>query len=107
MPDAVETNGASPSWFAGHPRMSGALLLLALHAVLLPFAGAYLGAKPEAGFYLIGIFQLFYVIPSLILLLKLGYLQVAKGMAFAALATFIVNAAGCGFLLWGLSQIEG
>jgi hypothetical protein len=98
---------ARRGWPARYPRTTGALLLLALHAVLAPFAGTYLGVKPEAGLYLIGVTQLAYVVPLFILLMKLGRGEMAKGMAFAALATFVMNAAGCGALLWQLSQIDG
>jgi len=85
----------------------GALLLLVLHVTLLPLGGGYLGTKPEAGVLLIGVAQLFYVVPAFILLMKLGRNEMARGMLFAALATFMVNAAGCGMFLWQLSKIDG
>jgi hypothetical protein len=101
------TNAAPPGWATRHPRIIGALLLLALHAAFLPLGGAYLDLKPEAGTYLIGLAQVAYVAPTSILLMKLGRREIAKGMLFAALATFIVNAAGCAVFLWELSQIDG
>jgi hypothetical protein len=107
MSNVTSTELATRGWLSRYPRTAGALLLLALHAVLAPFAGTYLGVKPEAGLYLIGVTQLAYVVPLFILLMKLGRSAIAKGMAFAALATFVVNAAGCGVLLWQLSKIDG
>jgi hypothetical protein len=83
------------------------LTLLALHAFFLPLAGLYFGAKPETGVFLIGLAQLYYVLPALILLMKLGRKEIAKGMALAAVATFVFNAGGCGLLVWQLSQIDG
>jgi hypothetical protein len=107
MPDAIATSSTRPGWATRHPRLVGALLLFALHAVFLPLGGFYLGAKPEAGVYMIGLAQLYYVVPCLILMMKLGRKELAKGMLLAAAATFIVNAAGCGMFLWGLSKIDG
>ena len=95
-----------PSGFVDrHPRLLGVLLLLALHVALLPFAGAGFGLKPEAGYLLVGVTQIAYVVPAAILLLKLGRPEVVKGMAYAALATFVVNAAGCALVLNQLSHI--
>ena len=102
-----ETNAAQPGWATRHPRIIGALLLVVLHAAFLPLGASFLGLKPEAGTYLIGLVQVAYVVPAWILLMKLGRREMAKGMLFAALATFIVNAAGCAVLLWELSQIDG
>ena len=82
-------------------------MLLGLHALFLPLGGLYLGAKPEAGVFLVGLAQFYYVVPSLILLMKLGRNEMAKGIALAAVLTFVVNAAGCGLLFWELSQIDG
>jgi hypothetical protein len=102
-----ETNAAPPGWSARHPRIIGALLLVALDAAFLPFGASFLGLKPEAGTYLIGLVQVAYVVPALILLMKLGRGEMAKGMLFAALATFLLNAAGCAVFLWTLSKIDG
>lgn len=96
-----------PGWAAHHPRILGALLLLAMHALLAPFGAGVLGIKPEAGLYLIGIAQLAYAVPVWILLLKLGRSEMAKGVLFAALATFVINAAGCAAFIWSLSKIDG
>lgn len=106
MTQMVETSTSPPpGWAARHPRIVGALLLLVLHAVFAPFNGSAFGFKPEVGVYLIGLAQLAYLVPALILLSKLGRGEMAKGMLFAALGTFIVNAAGCGVFLWELSHI--
>jgi hypothetical protein len=102
-----ETNAAHPGWAQRHPRIIGALLLLVLHAAFVTTAANLLGLKPEAGPYLIGLVQAAYVVPTWILLMTLGRREMAKGMLFAALATFVVNAAGCAVFLWELSQIEG
>ena len=83
------------------------MLLLGLHAIFLPLGGLYLGSKPEAGVFMVGVAQIYYVLPSLILMMKLGRKEMAKGMLLAALVTFVVNAAGCGMLLWQLSKIDG
>lgn len=107
MAGATPTDSPLPPWAARHPRLVGALTLLALHALFLPLAGSYLGAKPEAGAFLIGFTQLYYVVPALILLMKLGRKEMAKGMALTAFATFVLNAGGCGLLMWQLSQIDG
>jgi len=103
----LETAPQPPTWPMRHPRIAGALLLLALHVVLLPLGATYFGTKPEAGVYLIGIAQLAYALPASILLMKLGRVEMAKGMALAAIVTFMLNAAGCAALLWQLSQIDG
>ena len=107
MTHAAETNVVAPSWAARHPKIIGALLLLGLHAAFVPLGAAPFGLKPEASVLLIGVTQLVYVVPTLILLLKLGRAEMAKGMAWAALATFVVNAAGCAAFLAMLSRIDG
>jgi hypothetical protein len=106
MTQLIDTSLAQqPGWAARHPRIIGVLVLLALHAAFLPISGGALGFKPEAGMLLVGLTQVVYLVPALILLMKLGRSEVAKGMLFAALGTFVVNAAGCGVMLWQLSQI--
>jgi hypothetical protein len=49
--------------------------------------------------------QLFYAIPATLLALKLGHPGVATGIVKAAVATFLVNLAGCGVFFWQLSRI--
>jgi hypothetical protein len=105
MTNAAVTHGAPTGWGARHPRLLGALLLFALHAALAPFAPPAFGFKPEVGYYLIGIAQIVYLVPALILLMKLERPEMAKGMLFAALATFVVNAGGCALLFYELSKI--
>jgi hypothetical protein len=106
------TDGTAPTeralarWPARHPRLTGAALLLLLHAGFVSLRGLYVD-KPEAAVLLLGLLQLAYVVPAVILLLKLGRVEMAKGMGLAAIATFAVNAAGCGVMLWQLSKIEG
>jgi hypothetical protein len=108
--------------------MVGVLILLALHCVftLGPIGlsslavssqnqffvnwgaiGEWTGFKHDAVPLLIGIVQLYYVIPAVLLALKLQYPVVAKGIVHGALVTFLLNAAGCGLFLWGLSKIDG
>jgi hypothetical protein len=69
--------------------------------------GEWTGLKHDAVPYLIGIVQLYYVIPAVLLTLKLKYPTVARGIVHAALATFLLNAAGCGVFYWQLSKIDG
>lgn len=95
-----------------HPQLMGALLLIALHALFL-LGGRFVaspaewaGLKPEAGGLLIGVVQLFYVIPATLLALKLRHPAVATGIVKAAIVTFLVNLAGCGFMVWQLSKIS-
>jgi hypothetical protein len=65
------------------------------------------GFKHESVPLLIGVVQLYYVIPAVLLALKLKYPAVAKGILQAAIATFVLNAGGCGIFLWQLSKING
>ena len=103
QPDSI---AARPAGFAErHPRIAGALLLLAMHVGLLPFVGTVVGLKAAAGYLLVGVTQIVYVVPAAIVLLKRGQPEVMKGMLFAALATFVVNAAGCALVLHQLSKI--
>jgi hypothetical protein len=107
-----------------HPQLVGVLLLIALHALFLlgptalvvlsggtsgPLLGMWpaewAGLKSEAGPLLIGIVQLFYVIPATLLALKMRYPAVATGIVKGAIVTFLVNMGGCGFMLWQLSKI--
>jgi hypothetical protein len=125
---AAQTMSEGSGWASRHPQMVGVFILLALHLVFvvgplavssLPSAlqrpyftnwlwiGEWTGFKHEAVPFLIGIVQLYYVVPAVLLALKLRYPAVAKGIAHAALATFLLNAAGCGFFLWQLSKING
>ena len=111
---------------ARHPRTVGFLILLALHVVFvggptllsgvalqapegnlsnLVALGEWTGFKREAGPLLIGIVQLFYVIPAVLLALKLRRPAVAKGIVWGAVVTFVVNLGGCGFMLYQLSKI--
>lgn len=115
-------------WASTHPKTVGLFILLGLHAVfvlgpvglssLAFFSGVgassgwmwlpeWTGFKHEAVSLFIGVVQLYYVIPAILLALKLKYPTVAKGILHAALATFLLNAAGCGFFLWQLSKIDG
>jgi len=109
-----------------HPKTVGFLILLALHVVFvggptllsgmalqapdgnlsnLVALGEWTGFKREAAPLLIGIVQLFYVIPAVLLTLKLRYPVVAKGIVWGAVVTFVVNLAGCGVMWYGLSKI--
>ena len=116
-------------WGARHPTLTGVLILLGLHAVfaVVPFAlsslalsssgdrfslnwvsiGEWTGFKHEAVPLLVGIVQLYYVIPAVLLALKLRVPAVARGIVLGALATFLLNATGCGVMYWQLSRIEG
>jgi hypothetical protein len=125
---AASTVTQGSGWISTHPKTSGLFILLGLHAVfvlgpiglssLAFFSGGsassgwmwlpeWTGFKHEAVPLLIGVVQLYYVIPAVLLALKLRYPAVAKGILHAALATFLLNAAGCGFFLWQLSKIDG
>lgn len=77
-----------------------------MHVVLPPFGASVFGLKPEAGFFLIGVVQLAYVVPTLMFLMASGRGEMAKGMLFAALATFVLNAGGCAWFLWSLRGID-
>jgi len=126
MAATAVTHGSG--WASTHPKMVGLFILLGLHGVfvlgpiglssLAFFSGfgassswiwlpEWTGFKHEAVPLLIGVVQLYYVIPAVLLALKLKYPAVAKGILHAALATFLLNAAGCGFFLWQLSKIDG
>ena len=115
-------------WASGHPKTVGWLILLTLHLVFAvsPYAlaqlafsshppalsgsmwlGEWTGFKREASLLLLGIVQLFYVIPAILLTLKLHHPMVAKGILHGALVTFFLNLSACGFFAWQLSKIEG
>lgn len=123
---AERIHGQENGWIGRHAGLTGALILLGLHVLfvlgpmalssahivsqsrLLPNAaslGEWTGLKHDAVPYLIGIVQLYYVIPAVLLTVKLKYPTVAKGIVHAALATFLLNAAGCGVFFWQLSKI--
>lgn len=120
----TEENG----WAARHPQLVGAFILVALHVVFVlgPLAlsllaffsqsrffsnwmwiGEWIGFKHDAVPFLVGIVQLYYVIPAALLALKLKRPAVAKGIVHGALVTFLLNAAGCGLFFWELSKIDG
>lgn len=111
---------------ARYPRTVGFLILVALHVVFiggptllsgvalqapdgnlsnLVALGEWTGFKREAAPLLIGIVQLFYVIPAVLLTLKLRYPAVAKGIVWGAVVTFLLNLGGCGLMWWQLSKI--
>lgn len=115
-------------WASTHPKMVGLFILLALHTVFVlgpiglsshaffswgsassgwMWLSEWTGFKHEAVPLLIGVIQLYYVIPAILLALKLQYPAVAKGILHGALVTFLLNAAGCGFFLFQLSKIDG
>ncbi len=119
-------SGERQGLVARHPRTVGFVILLALHVVFvggptllagvplqapdgnlsnLVALGEWTGFKREAGPLLIGIVQLFYVIPAVLLTLKLRHPAVAKGIVWGAVVTFVVNMAGCGVMWYGLSKI--
>ena len=104
--DSPQAPSTRPNWLARHPRIAGALLLLAMHIVLPPLGAGVLLIKPEAGYFVIGIAQLPYAVPALLLLKSSGRVEMAKGMLFAAIVTFVLNAAGCAALLWSLRGIS-
>ncbi|MGE3179699.1 MAG: hypothetical protein AB7O32_19655 [Vicinamibacterales bacterium] len=124
MADGV--SGQQQGLVARHPKTVGFLILLALHVVFiggptllsgvalqapdgnlsnLVALGEWTGFKREAGPLLIGIVQLFYVVPAVLLTLKLRRPAVATGIVWGAVATFVVNMAGCGVMWYGLSKI--
>ena len=98
---------------ARHPQLMGAALLVALHTLFVlgqkygAWPGEWTGLKPEASYLLIGIVQLYYVVPATLLALKLGYAAVAMGMVKGALVTFLLNLAGCGLFALQISRIDG
>jgi hypothetical protein len=117
-------SSAGRGWASRHPQLVGFLLLFALHACFLlgPLALAPLtsgtsgglpgvwpaewaGLKPQAGALLIGIVQLFYVIPTTLLALKLRHPAVATGIVKGAIVTFVLNMSACGYFGWQLSKI--
>jgi hypothetical protein len=117
-----------PGLTARYPRTVGVLILLALHVAFivapamaasssfrLPGGeaahwlaiGEWTGLERGAAPLLIGLVQLLYVIPAVLLALKLHRPKVAKGILIGAVGTFVVNLAGCGVFLYQLSRIEG
>ena len=123
---AMEPSAEPRGWVARHPGTVGFLILVALHVVFvggptllagvalrapdgnlanLVALGEWTGLKREAGPLLIGIVQLFYVIPAVLLSLKLRHPEVAKGIVWGAVVTFVLNLAGCGLMFYGLSRI--
>lgn len=126
MPSSMP-NSQRLGFFARHPRATGALILLVLHAVFIagPWAlsatplptlkdgypnyvslGSWSGIKHDAAPLLIGFVQVFYLLPAMLLTLKLRQPEVAKGMLLAAIATLVLNLGGCGLALWQLSKIS-
>jgi hypothetical protein len=100
---------ARAGWTTRHPQLTGALLLVALHAFFVLTGGfiasVYAPLKPEATYLLLGLVQLFYVIPVTLLALKLHRPQVATGIVKAALVTFVLNLGACAFMGYQLSRI--
>lgn len=113
-------------WVRRHPRTAGVLLLIGLHLLFIglplllasmPVGSAgrgtssgvsileWTGLKGEVAPLLIGLVQLYYVIPATLLLLKLRWPDVAKGIVMGAVATFVLNLGGCGLFYWQLSKI--
>jgi hypothetical protein len=122
---AQAQSSAGRGWASRHPQLVGFLLLIALHALFLLAPGVlsallqgqdggfssaspaeWAGLKREAGGLLIGVVQLFYVIPATLLALKLRHPGVATGIVKAAIVTFLLNLAGCGIMMWQLSKIS-
>ncbi|MSQ71342.1 MAG: hypothetical protein EXR27_08660 [Betaproteobacteria bacterium] len=116
------------AWVSTHPKTFGLLILLGLHAVFVlgpivisslgffargdassawTWLPEWTGFKHEAVPLLIGVVQLYYVIPAVLLALKLKYPAVAKGILQAAIATFLLNAGGCAIFVWQLTKIDG
>jgi hypothetical protein len=125
---AAGTITEAGGWTSRHPKLVGVLILLALHCVFalgplgLPaltnsshnqFFEDWSAIREWTGFKrnavppLIGIVQLYYVVPAVLLALKLQYPAVAKGIVHGTLVIFLLNAADCGLFLWGLSKIDG
>jgi hypothetical protein len=90
---------------ARHPRVLGVLILAALHGVVVVLPAEWIGLKREASLMLIGVVQIAYVIPAVLLLLKLRRPEVAKGMVIGAAITFIVNLVGCAAMFGALSRV--
>ena len=93
-------------WPERHPSLVGLGTLLTLHALLIlgPIQGAT-SLKPNAEPLLIGVVQLWYVVPLGVVFLLAGWKRTAKVFAIGAIVTFLVNLAACGAFLYILSGI--
>ena len=93
-------------WPERHPGLVGLGTLLTLHALLIlgPIQGMT-SLKPNAEPLLIGVVQLWYVLPLGIGFLLAGWKRTAKVLAIGAIATFLLNLVACGIFLHLLSGI--
>jgi hypothetical protein len=89
-----------------HPVLTGLGILLTLHALLIlgPLQGVT-SMKARTEPYLIGIVQLWYVLPLGLLFLGVGWRRMARAFVLGALATFLLNLAACAIFLQMLSGI--
>ena len=94
----------------GHPQLTGVAVLIVLHLLFIASLQVFpewTGLKKDASPMLIGLVQLYYVIPATLLALKLRRPAVAMGILKGALVTFVLNLVSCGFILVQLSKIGG
>lgn len=89
-----------------YPTLVGLGTLLTLHALLIlgPIQGMT-SLKRAAEPLFIGVVQLWYVLPLLILFLVVGWRRTAKVFAIGAIVTFLLNLVACGVFIHILSGI--
>jgi ribosomal-protein-alanine N-acetyltransferase len=89
-----------------YPTLVGLGTLLTLHALLIlgPIQGMT-SLKGAAEPLFIGVVQLWYVLPLLILFLVVGWRRTAKVFAIGAIVTFLLNLVACGVFIHILSGI--
>ena len=93
-------------WAEQHPSLVGLATLLTLHALVI--LGPLRGVTPldrDAEPLLIGVVQLWYVLPLGIVFLLAGWKHTAKVFAIGAIVTFLLNLVACGVFLDKLSGI--
>jgi hypothetical protein len=100
------TEPQSVPWAERHPSFVGLGTLLTLHALLIlgPLQGVT-SLKPNAEPLLIGVVQLWYVLPLGVVFLLAGWKRTAKVFAIGAIVTFLLNLVACGIFLHLLSGI--
>ncbi len=95
-PQNIQQATGNPWWGFG--------LALLLHLIQIPIAILFIALASDPYFFLvppmfIGISQLVYIIPALLIAHKLGKPHIVKGLLIGASLSFLLNAACAGMFL--------
>jgi hypothetical protein len=106
LSDGGKTEPRSQGWAEGHPILAGLGTLLTLHAlvVLGPLQGMT-SLKGSVEPFLIGVVQLWYVVPLGVCFYAAGWRRTLRVFAMGAVTTFLVNLAACAYMWSQLKNI--